>query len=504
MIAYNGRIWFVNNRPFVNFNAADIYSFAPQNRDVRYERGLASQDIGQPVVHGGQLYWPYEDPRSNLALGEYAQTDGANWVLNVFTQGRALHVHAMTACGGFLVAGTGGWVGALQASADDGNTWHEIYRFATQEDQLSRITDVIAYGDACYFAVTARDTPGPKLYAWRDGQAVAVPGWPSGFEVSDLTVVENALYGIHLGVDGREVWRFDGVSSARVPTPSDEILSGLGASEGRLLLITNQASGGSLWVYDISNSGPETANWVRVQTFSGQPVDVLAVKEDIYVGIFNQKGRGELWGPQHPTVLRPGNEAVALKPANLAPIAEETILATERTLLSALQSAGDYAAYRRRIVEITLPLILTRDPKVGRYYSSILSNVFPDVPVATFTGIDYEIGEITRWIILNLIAINGNGQVPVDWLQIPWTRESGPSEKYFDKVLAAIWTVGWIGQNDRETIAALIENLLRPDTPEWFRGDNIASLTALTGRRFGYDVTAWKNWWEQAGTTWPN
>ncbi len=166
LIAYNGRIWFVNSRPFENFNAADLYSYSPVTGEVRYERGLASQDVGEPAVVAGQLYWPFEDPRSNLGLGEYAITDGLNWSWNVFTEGRALHDHAMTECGGNLVAATGGWIGALQVSSDKGDTWSEVYRHPTPDDQPSRITGVIEFDKRCVFAVAARNLPGPKLFTW--------------------------------------------------------------------------------------------------------------------------------------------------------------------------------------------------------------------------------------------------------------------------------------------------------------------------------------------------
>ena len=52
-----------------------------------------------------------------------------------------------------------------------------------------------------------------------------------------------------------------------------------------------------------------------------------------------------------------------------------------------------------------------------------------------------------------------------------------------------------LGQDDRDTLAALIGRLDRTGDPEWLKGDMIGALTALTGQRFGYDIAAWRRWW---------
>ena len=41
---------------------------------------------------------------------------------------------------------------------------------------------------------------------------------------------------------------------------------------------------------------------------------------------------------------------------------------------------------------------------------------------------------------------------------------------------------------DQRLVAALVEGLGRP-------GDRIGALSAITGERFGYDLTAWRAWW---------
>ena len=56
----------------------------------------------------------------------------------------------------------------------------------------------------------------------------------------------------------------------------------------------------------------------------------------------------------------------------------------------------------------------------------------------------------------------------------------------------------WIGQDDGTTVANLILRLDRTGDPEWLRGDIIGALGAVTGKRFGYDIGAWRQWWEEA------
>ena len=94
-------------------------------------------------------------------------------------------------------------------------------------------------------------------------------------------------------------------------------------------------------------------------------------------------------------------------------------------------------------------------------------------------------------------------QVPVDWLSEAWATPANPAEKYYATAPAAIWTVGQIGQDDRATIDALIARLERPHDPLWLTGDVVGALTVLTGERFAYDRSAWRDWWEKARAAWP-
>lgn len=63
LVGYGGRLWFANSVKYVNHNSADLYSYDPGTGRTRFERHLFSQDAGEPVVHRGLLYWPFEDSR---------------------------------------------------------------------------------------------------------------------------------------------------------------------------------------------------------------------------------------------------------------------------------------------------------------------------------------------------------------------------------------------------------------------------------------------------------
>lgn len=51
----------------------------PVTSALRFERGLFSKAVGIPAVVNGRLFLPFEDPRLNMSIGEYAVTDGRDW-----------------------------------------------------------------------------------------------------------------------------------------------------------------------------------------------------------------------------------------------------------------------------------------------------------------------------------------------------------------------------------------------------------------------------------------
>jgi hypothetical protein len=67
----------------------------------------------------------------------------------------------------------------------------------------------------------------------------------------------------------------------------------------------------------------------------------------------------------------------------------------------------------------------------------------------------------------------------------------------------ALFALTWNGQSDAATVANLVDRLERTDDPDWLKGDVVGALSAVTGKRFGYDVAAWRRWWAAAKRDWP-
>lgn len=497
LIAFDGGIWFVNSNPYENFNAADIYRYEPASGKLTYERGLASQDAGRPVVHDGRMFWPYEDPRSNSGLGEYEVTNGKDWRWHSFTEGEALHVHVMGACGGRLLAGVGGWEGALQASTDNGASWQEVLRLGGTQSDVTRIVDIAAIGGRCLIAGSGYEQPGPRVFELNGNKAVPVAGWPRAQRISALTRFKDHIYAIVESHDGRTVWRHDGKQAERLRIDANGLPRDL-ASDGRtLFLALSDAEGG-----EIMSSG-DGDSWSLVQRMDKEhPVDLLSVSGDLYVGTYDDERGGALWGPAQPSVEVPGPKPGILPRLEVTELNAPPTDAAFRTLQIALQPKPDFTSFRAGIMSVLLPLALTHDKDVGMRLSSITGQQFPKGEIMTFTRHRYQTGELAVWLILHTVGLNGHGEVNRQWLAQTWSAEPRPSEKYFETQLAAIWTAGRVKQDDRETISILVERLMRANEPGWLKGDVVAVLTMLTGRRFGHDHAAWAEWWNGARDDW--
>ena len=499
IIAFDGGIWFVNSEPLARFNAADIYRYDPETRTARYERGLFSQHAGTPVVYGGRLYWPFEDPRSNAALGEYALTDGHAWQWQTMADVITLNVHAMGTCGDALVAGTGGWEGALQFSRDGAEDWRVVFRLPDNKDGLGHITALGNLGQRCFFGVTAWGTTGPKLFEWNAEGAAPVPGWPDGERVSAITVFKGALYALNDAPGGRSLWRYDGDSVERIPFPVDSLPRDLAATESHLLAISSDAAGGALW------RSEDGASWSQMQLFDGErPIDLEAVSTDAYVGTYRDDGRGALWGPAAPTVAAPGPGRVALAPPPETQLEEEAAQTTLRPLETVLGSKSDYMTFRAALLGIAVPVARTHAPIAGVLLAKRARKPpLPDDYMISFDDHPYSSGALGRWLLLYAAGINGHGWVEPVWLSAPWNAEPRPSEKYLDIQLMAIWTAGRLGQSSAGTMDALIGRFDQAGDPDWLKGDVVAALTAITNNHFGHDLDAWKAWWQGARPSWP-
>ena len=87
-------------------------------------------------------------------------------------------------------------------------------------------------------------------------------------------------------------------------------------------------------------------------------------------------------------------------------------------------------------------------------------------------------------------------------LERPGSLVSNGPQKWFDSLPMALFAVTWTGQDDAATVASLIRRLDRAADPAWLRGDIVGALSAVTGKRFGTDIGAWRQWWSEAENEW--
>ena len=497
LIAFDGAIWFANGNPDKPFNAADIYRYDPATGLTRYEHGLFTQGVGAPTVHGGRLYWPYADPRSNAAVGEFALTDGENWQWHIMSEATSLHSPAMAGCGEVVMAVSHGWEAALQASPDGLGKWREVYRLPDNKNGENRIAALIPFGASCVFSVVGSQPGTERIYQWTAEGPKALEGWPEGAGAVELAVFQGDLIGFDNSEAEPILWRHDGKRARRLPVPPQGEIKGITGASSRLVAITTDSQGGALWSWE------DNRGWTRLQGFVGEtPADLLAIGDDIYVGTRSANGRGVLWGPKQPAQIRPGPAARALENPPHTPITEQALETSLRTLEPTLSMKSDYMTFRSGLFSIAMPVALTHDHMVGHFLSKRARRPLPAGEMETFTKHVYSNEQLSRWLLLYMAAINGFGYLPVEWLALPWTAQPRDSEKYFETLVLAIWAVARFGQKDLPTIEALITLLDRAGDPPWIHGDAVASLTALTGQHFGHDTAAWRSWWQKARTTW--
>ncbi len=230
-------------------------------------------------------------------------------------------------------------------------------------------------------------------------------------------------------------------------------------------------------------------DWSRVQTFdNGRPLSVTLFGGLPYVGLLTDQG-GELWGRRDRKPVAYG-EAFAVMPK-----APRLSIEGRAAALAALDTVLADAARYRRLRYTIRPLALDRSAETSSALIGRLKGPFAKGTARMFGRREIATERMARWYLLWAIAHNGHGRIPVDYLKIPWTAKPGRSEKYIRLPLAASWAFARLGQRDTATLAALIDRLDRPGDPKWLKGDVIGSLTDLTGRRFGYDIDAWRRWW---------
>ncbi len=496
LVGYRDRLWFANSVKGVNHNSADVYSYDPASGEVRYERHLFSQDAGRPAVADGLLYWPFEDARFSTGFGHFLVTDGERWQLGTIPTARIFHTHAMAAMPQGLLAATSAWRAGLQLSNDGGRTWRQLYDHPTPEGRVTRIVELAIVGDQAFARLMGRG--GQRLLRF-DGEKVSdVAGWPHGPPIAALTVWQGRVYGAIREAEGTAIWRTDGRQTERLAAPRrDWPVQALVADADGLWALTANEVGGTVW------QSPDGVDWQpQFRISGGKPLSLTVYRRGVYVGGAGDDGRGILWGSPGPTIA--GDRAPPVWPPWSAPAKTDLDwVAVGRDLDRLLADPAAYADHARLLRTLVFDLAQAGPPR--DFFASRLTAPMPSKGLSLIGGaVTVPAAELGRWLLLWGMAMSGHGRVPLTLIEEPWTTRANPSEKYFEAAPAAMWTAAMTGQNDRATIEALIARLGRAGDPLWLTGDVIGALSALTRRRFGYDIAAWRAWWELARRDWPD
>lgn len=496
MAFFRDRLWFTNSVKGVDHNSADIYSFDPATQETDYERHLWSQDAGNPFVAGGLLYWPSEDPRLSPGWGDFQVTNGEDWATGQITTARMFHVFAMAELNGELVAATSAWRAGLQTSSDHGKTWREAYDHPTPDQRVSRIVDLVEIGG--FLVGHLRGPEGRKLIRF-DGTTLSdLPGWPQNLAMSEVVRHGRHIYGLVQEEGGASAWRSDGENSEAITSIIPNWRPFDLASDGHSLwAISDSATGGRLW------RSENATDWSLAGDLTGgEAFDVIASANAVYIGGAGANGRGILWGLKHGPV-KSGSEPIAKLP-DLRPQPETRITdwkAQAQALDEALRAPRSYAAFGRPIRNLAYNAATSSPPM--DFFNQRLEIPRPTGRMNPFRDVLVEpSGDIGASITLWAMGIAGKGRVPPAMIAAPWTKAENAAAKYFDPQQSAIWAAAELGQNDGETIDALMSRLAQASDPLWLKGDAIGALSILTGQRFGFDMKAWQSWWQDTKPNW--
>ncbi len=490
LVIYDGRVWFANSQPYVDNNAADIYSYDPATTKLRFERGLFSQDVGSPAVVNGRLFLPFEDPRLNMSIGEYAVTDGRAWHWRRLPEGLAFHTHAIGQCGNDLLAVTGAWQGQLHVSPDDGRTWHLAADYPAREARFSRLIAIASWRDRCFIGASAHGRAGGKLLEWRDGDLMPVPDWPAGDRTDRLVTWRDRLLALNHTGNRSRLLAYDGRKVKPVAMPASGRLRDLAVDGDTLWAVVSNGSGGSL------QRTIDGVSWEVLQRFDEAPVSVTALAGRVFVGTFSTRG-GSLWGPSDTTELQRAAPAKPFEPPSLRPAPPALWAALDRAIDAYVEQRVGAEAGIDAVGRALRQLTTFDDPEIGDGLSARLATLDLDGRVWFFSRERVKRAHRLGWYLLGAMAVNGHGRIPPDVLGAPFSTRRNATKKNEDTPIAAISAVGWIGQDDRETIGALIDRLQRARGEPWLISDIVAALSALTGQRYGHDVERWRSWWMQ-------
>jgi len=491
MIGYRGRVWFANSVKGRNHNSADLWSLDPQSGDLRYERHLFSQDAGEPLVHDGLLYWPYEDTRSSLGWGGIDVTNGEAWRFLVVPSATMFHIHGLVDWHGDLLALSSAWRAGLQLSGDRGLTWTELYDHDTEPGKVSRMSTAVVAG--ARLVGHLRGAGGfIRLVTWDGDVPRNVSNWTQGDRFHGLTAHGDAAYLVRTGKDGTGVWIVEGEAARALPQhkPGWQVWD-LASDGARLWALARSGGMAEIW------SSPDGADW-RTEALleGGEPTTLSAALGGIYVGGTGEDGHGILWGLVPERMSDAAVKAVRALPHSSGEESTVNLSGLASQLDAALAQPDSYLNHGRGVLRELVYRIATAKSS-AEVLSSRFAVPLPADPVPLMGGSKTVAADrLGHWMLLWGMGLAGRGDVPVQFLGQPWDVPQHGSEKYFHPLLMTLWTVIQTGQNDDETIGALIARLEREGDPGWLTGDVVGALSALTGQRFGYNTAAWRNWWK--------
>ena len=488
LVAYNGRLWFANSVKWRNHNSADIWSFDPVLHTVRFERNLYSQDAGIPLVYKGLLYWPYEDSRHSVGWGMAEVTDGKNWRSLVIPTAEIYHTNVLMAWHDKLLAITSAWRLGLQVSENNGIDWHRLYDHPTAKGRLSRLYDPLIINGDLYGQLQDAGETGLVRFTGTDFESV--PGWPKNHRFFAVTVHKGKILAA-VNINGKDqIWQTDGRRSALLGDQLAKTSLVDMASDGtRFWAVSNKTGQSHIW------SSIDGIDWQQGASLSGgRPLSIEVIASKVYVAGAGDDGRGILWGPSRSAIARI---------ATLPPLPEQFPQSADKqnwqqtaALLDAkLADVTQYAHHGREGLRPMVFDIVKRGPPPG-FFADRLNAPMPRETIGAFGGqLQIRAADLGQSILLWAMGLARRPEVPVEILKSSWNEPANTFEKYFNPLPVAIWAVAVSGQKDRITLDALIKRLDFTDDPLWLRIQVAGALTAVTGKPFAHDFSAWQDWW---------
>lgn len=492
-ISYQDRIWFANANRWPDHNSADIWSVKPDGSDLRRERRLFSQDVGEPIVHRGLLYWPFEDPRVSLGWGQIAVTNGKDWRVLETRIGRQFHLHGLFRGNpdhSGLLAGGSSWNAQILQSSDRGRSWEILWERKREEKRFSRTYNVVTtaiglVADLMVFGKPPRSFGTVGRLGVQPVQPIA--GWPDNMLVRRMTPFRGGVLALldNLQTDEARLV-FDApllVGDMKLESqlrdihlPPDVTPVDFDSFDHSVaLLARREGDKHQVWV-------TPGEYWQLLGTIgTGKPSEIRMLGDRVVVtGTSN--GLGAVWSvPVESKDIVPRSRSSSAVVADLPQqigSGSVDVADAQRQIADALADPRSYVGHGIRLRNVVDKWV-TRGLS-GEVLAEFLDGPFPEGEVKLIGGRAFATHErFGRWILTWGMRRAGNGRVPPEWLDLPVDEPENDSQKYFGEKLAAIWTVAATGQDDRATVAALRRISTDENLPEWLRQDAVWAVHQL-------------------------